>query len=176
MIHTLRRNPLALLNLVYRDQLRPRAAYRHRFDYWCERLSERSACKLMVALLSLAQDRACEAQLAVSLREDLAAHRLPDLKDLRSRFAPDEEGCWACLLDTDRVVRVAPDGARTHAVVIPGGEPIACTLGGKDGRQMFITAIESLAGKNIFAEMMAKRVRANVWTAEVQFSKGTARP
>ena len=87
-----------------------------------------------------------------------------------------EEGCWACLLDTDRVVRVAPDGARTHAVVIPGGEPIACTLGGKDGRQMFITAIESLAGKNIFAEMMAKRVRANVWTAEVPFSKGTARP
>ena len=63
-----------------------------------------------------------------------------------------------------------------HAVIIPGGEPIACTLGGADGRQMFITAIESLNGKNIFEEMMAKRVRANVWTAEVPFAKGSARP
>ncbi len=87
-----------------------------------------------------------------------------------------DEGCWACLLDSDRVVRVAQGGATTHAVVIPGGEPIACTIGGKDGRQMFITAIEALAGKNIFEEMMAKRVRANVWTAEIPFAKGTAHP
>ena len=92
MIHALRRKPLALLNLVYRDQLWPRAAYRHMFDYLCERLSDRSACKLMVELLSLAHDRACEAQLAVILCEDLAAHRLPDMKDLRSRFAPDLAG------------------------------------------------------------------------------------
>ena len=92
VIHALRRKPLALLNLVYRDQLWPRAAYRHMFDYLCERLSERSACKLMVELLSLAHDRACEAQLAVILSEDLAAHRLPDMKDLRSRFAPDLAG------------------------------------------------------------------------------------
>lgn len=87
-----------------------------------------------------------------------------------------EEGCWACLLDSDRVVRVSREGIRSHAVIIPGGEPIACTLGGADGRQMFITAIESLNGKNIFEEMMAKRVRANVWTAEVPFAKGSARP
>ena len=87
-----------------------------------------------------------------------------------------EEGCWACLLDTDRVVRIGSDGAQTHAVVIPGGEPIACTIGGKDSRQLYITAIESLGGKNIFAEMMAGRVRANVWTAEVPYAKGGARP
>lgn len=87
-----------------------------------------------------------------------------------------DEACWACLLDTDRVVRVAQDGTRTHAVVIPGGEPIACTLGGSDGRQLFITAIVALEGKNIFEEMMAKRVRANVWTAEVPIGKGQARP
>ena len=87
-----------------------------------------------------------------------------------------EEGCWACLLDSDRVVRLTREGVRSHAVIIPGGEPIACTLGGADGRQMFISAIESLNGKNIFEEMMAKRVRANVWTAEVPFEKGSARP
>ena len=87
-----------------------------------------------------------------------------------------EEGCWACLLDTDRVVRVGADGAPTHAIVIPGGEPIACTIGGANGRQMFITAIEALGGKNIFAEMMAGRVRANVWTVEAPYAKGGARP
>jgi hypothetical protein len=43
----------------------------------------------MVELLSLAHDRACEAELAVILADDLDAHRLPDLKALRARFTPD---------------------------------------------------------------------------------------
>jgi hypothetical protein len=89
VIHALRRKPMALLNLVYRDQLWPRQAYRDMFDHLCERLSERGACKLMVELLSIAHERACEAQLAILLSEDLAADRLPDLKELRTRFAPD---------------------------------------------------------------------------------------
>jgi hypothetical protein len=89
VIHALRRKPMALLNLVYRDQLWPREAYRHMFDHLCERLGERAACKRMVELLSLAHERACEAQLAAVLTEDLAADRLPDLKVLRERFAPD---------------------------------------------------------------------------------------
>lgn len=89
VIHALRRKPMALLNLVYRDQLWPREAYRHMFDHLCERLSERAACKLMVELLSIAHERACEAQLAALLTEDLAADRLPDLKILREHFAPD---------------------------------------------------------------------------------------
>jgi DNA replication protein DnaC len=38
----------------------------------------------MVELLSLAHDRACEAELAAILTTDLDAHRLPDLKELRS--------------------------------------------------------------------------------------------
>jgi hypothetical protein len=89
VIHALRRKPMALLNLVYRDQLWPREAYRHMFDYLCERLSARAACKLMVELLSLAHDRACEAELATILADDLDAHRLPDLNELRTRFVPD---------------------------------------------------------------------------------------
>jgi hypothetical protein len=89
VIHALRRKPMALLNLVYRDQLWPRDAYRHMFDHLCERLSERAACKLMVELLSIAHERGCEAQLAALLTEDLAADRLPELKMLRERFAPD---------------------------------------------------------------------------------------
>jgi hypothetical protein len=89
VIHALRRKPMALLNLVYRDQLFPREAYRRMFERLRERLPDRLACKTIVELLSLAHDRACEAELATVLTEHLAADQLPDLAALRTRFAPD---------------------------------------------------------------------------------------
>jgi hypothetical protein len=42
----------------------------------------------MVALLVLAHDRGCEAELAVALTDQMQRDRLPDLSVLRSRFAP----------------------------------------------------------------------------------------
>jgi transposase InsO family protein len=89
VIHALRRKPMALLNLVYRDQLFPRDAYRHTFDRLLEKLPEKSACRLMVNLLALAHERGCEAELATLLGADLAAGQLPDITALRARFAPD---------------------------------------------------------------------------------------
>jgi transposase InsO family protein len=89
VIHALRRKPMALLSLVYRDQLFPREAYRRTFDLLREQLAERAACKLMVALLSLAHDRGCEAQLADVLAEDVDRRRVPDITTLLARFAPD---------------------------------------------------------------------------------------
>jgi transposase InsO family protein len=89
VIHALRRKPMALLNLVYRDQLFPREAYRLTFERLRERLSDRMACKTIVELLSLAHDRACEAELAGILNVHLDAGELPDLAALRARFAPD---------------------------------------------------------------------------------------
>ena len=80
---------MALLNLVYREQLFPREADRLMFDRLIEKLPERSACRLMVDLLALAHDRGCEAELAMLLTADLAAGQLPDLATLRTRFAPD---------------------------------------------------------------------------------------
>jgi hypothetical protein len=89
VIHALRRKPMALLNLVYRDQLFPRDAYRLTFDRLVEKLPEKSACCLMVDLLALAHERGCEADLALLLTADLAAAHLPDITALRARFAPD---------------------------------------------------------------------------------------
>ena len=88
VIHALRRKPMALLNLVYRDQIFPREAYRLIFDRLCESLPERVACKTMVELLSLAHERACEAQLARVLEEHLAERRLPDARALWAHFTP----------------------------------------------------------------------------------------
>ncbi len=89
VISSLRRKPMALLNLVYREQLFPREAYRHTFDVLLERLPSNKACRLMVDLLALAHERGCEAELAALLEADLDAGRLPDMAALRRRFAPD---------------------------------------------------------------------------------------
>lgn len=89
VIHALRRKPMALLNLAYRDQLFPREAYRRCFERLVGSIGERTACRTMVALLALAHDRACEAELAECLAADLADGRLPDLATLQARFAPD---------------------------------------------------------------------------------------
>ena len=89
VIRALRKKPMALLNLVYRDQLFPREVYRLTFEHLREKLPDRAACRLIVALLSLAHERSCEARLAVVLTECLEAHQVPDLDALLARFSPD---------------------------------------------------------------------------------------
>ncbi len=89
VIHALRRKPMALLGLVYRDQLFPREAYRRAFDALLAAQPERHACRTTVALLALAHERGCEAELASRLAEILEAGLLPDLDELRARFGPD---------------------------------------------------------------------------------------
>jgi len=89
VIHALRRKPMALLNLVYREQLFPRRAYRRAFEALLERETERQACRTMVGLLALAHERACEAELAQAIEAELDAGGLPDLAAMRQRFAPD---------------------------------------------------------------------------------------
>ncbi|CCD86195.1 conserved protein of unknown function (part of transposase) [Bradyrhizobium sp. ORS 285] len=90
VIHALRRKPMALANLVYRDQLFPRAAYRRAFETLQDRYDERHACKVTVEPLALAHERACEAELAEAIAADLDAGRLPDLATLRIRFRPEQ--------------------------------------------------------------------------------------
>lgn len=102
VIHSLRRKPMALLNLVYRDQLFPREAYRRTFDMLMDRLPERQACRTIVELLAMAHDRGCESELADLLDASLQLRRLPDMVALRERFAPDPSRL------PNVVVRLAP--------------------------------------------------------------------
>ena len=91
VIHSLRRKPMALLGLVYRDQLFPRPAYRATFEALLAALPPRQACRTTVELLALAHERNCERELGEWLGAELHAQRLPDLTVLRARFAPDPE-------------------------------------------------------------------------------------
>ncbi|MCK1624122.1 hypothetical protein IVA98_13220 [Bradyrhizobium sp. 160] len=68
---------MALINLVYRDRLFLREAYRRTFDLLVERLPERQACRIMVELLGLAHERGCESELSEELSICLDNHRLP---------------------------------------------------------------------------------------------------
>jgi len=88
IIHSLQRKPMALLNLVYRDQLFPRRAFARAFEALLAHESERQACRTVVGLLALAHERACEAELAASIDAELDAGRLPNLDAMRERFKP----------------------------------------------------------------------------------------
>lgn len=88
VIHALRRKPMALLHLVYRDQLFPRRVFARAFELILAAQTERQACRTMVGLLALAHERACEAELAALLAQDLDAGRIPDLAALQNRFTP----------------------------------------------------------------------------------------
>src|SRR5207245_11224371 len=86
VIHALRRKPMALLRLVYREQLFPRRAYGRAFEALLAGDGEKQACRTTVGLLSLAHDRACEAELAGAIDAELDAGKLPDLDPLGRPF------------------------------------------------------------------------------------------
>jgi len=91
VIHSLRKKPMALMGLIYRDQLFPRQAFRDMFAVVLEQTGEKAACRMTVDLLALAHDRGCEAELAEQLEEDLSQNRPPDLAALRALFSPSAE-------------------------------------------------------------------------------------
>jgi hypothetical protein len=117
VIHALRRKPMALLNLVYRDQLFPRPAYARTFEALLAAGNPRRACVTAVGLLSLAHERGCQADLARLLEADLDAGRLPDLQVLRERFQTPAA-------TTDVVVTLVPLSVYDElATVRPGTAP-----------------------------------------------------
>jgi hypothetical protein len=91
VIHSLRCKPMALLNLVYRDALFPRPAYRLAWEMLLAAGDPKAACKTMVSLLALAHERGCEAELATALTGQMQGTGMAgaiDLLALRARFAP----------------------------------------------------------------------------------------
>src|SRR5260370_40260802 len=72
-IHALRKKPMALNNLVYRDQLFPRPAYARAFEALHQSRGDKRPCTLTVEVLALAHARSCEAELAGLIDAALAA-------------------------------------------------------------------------------------------------------
>ena len=113
VIHSLRRKPMALLHLVYRDALFPRPAYRAAWEQLLAAGDARAACRTMVGLLALAHERGCEAELADAIEAQLVGDGLPDLAALRTRFSP------ATLDATPQIIVTLPPLA-SYDALLPG--------------------------------------------------------
>ena len=88
MLPSLKRKPGAFARWVLRDAMFPRSEYAHAWERISERLPERSACRLMVELLDLADRVNVVAELAGVLGELHERDELPNIDELRERFAP----------------------------------------------------------------------------------------
>lgn len=125
VIHALRKKPMALLNLVYRDQLFPRPAYKRAFEALLANDGEKIACRTTVGLLALAHDRACEAELADAIEATLDAGEMPDLHRLRERFTPDHA------VIPEVVVAVTPLSAYDELAVVCAPNSVTLCEGGQ---------------------------------------------
>jgi transposase InsO family protein len=124
VIHALRKKPMALLNLVYRDQLFPRPAYKRALEVLLANEGERIACRITVGLLALAHDRACEAELADAIEAALDAGDMPDLHRLRERFTPDHVAI------PEVVVAVTPLSAYDELATVCASNSVTLCEGG----------------------------------------------
>ncbi len=88
LLPALKRKPGALVRWRLRDALFPRSEYARTWQALIEQLPERRAARLMVGLLELAAADGYEVILAHELAALLDQGKLPDLEDLRTRFAP----------------------------------------------------------------------------------------
>ncbi len=122
VIHALRRKPAALLNLVYRDQLFPRDAYRRTWERLVAALPPRRACRIMVDLLALAHERACEAELAAELERLAHADALPDTALLLAKFASQDSKL------PDVTVQLPPTSSFDALLSANSADPNACPI------------------------------------------------
>lgn len=126
VIHALRKKPMALINLVYREQLFPLPAFARAFEALRKQEGDRPAAKITVELLALAHERGCEAELAQALDDALNAGQLPDLTALRARFGPGPEAVpmvevrLAALASYDELI---PQGADWPLAISPANMP-----------------------------------------------------
>ena len=88
MLPSLRRKPGAFARWLLRDAMFPRSEYARAWERLQARLDERTACRLMVDLLDLADRANIVVELAGALDELMERNEVPNIEALRERFAP----------------------------------------------------------------------------------------
>lgn len=86
-----------------------------------------------------------------------------------------EGGMWLSLLGLEEFVRLGPNGTITHKVKTKGHATV-CTIGGPDGKTLFMLTNSMPEGENLFKAMVALRTKCSVSTTAIEVGKGTARP
>ncbi|MEG0117394.1 MAG: SMP-30/gluconolactonase/LRE family protein [Pseudomonas sp.] len=84
-----------------------------------------------------------------------------------------EGGIWLSVLQAEQYVRVDSEGHVTDRVHLPGHKVVACTLGGKDGKTLFMSASKIKGNyKSIFEALVARDIEATIFTARVAVGSG----
>ncbi|MFV3386760.1 SMP-30/gluconolactonase/LRE family protein [Pseudomonas sp. NY15364] len=86
-----------------------------------------------------------------------------------------EGGIWLSMLRDEQFIRIDSQGQITDRIPMPGYECIASTLGGEDGKTLFMVATK-VPGDNIFEAMVNLSTESTIFTTRVAVGKGAGRP
>ncbi|MFJ4373963.1 SMP-30/gluconolactonase/LRE family protein [Pseudomonas japonica] len=86
-----------------------------------------------------------------------------------------EGGIWLSMLRAEQFMRINAQGEVTDRIPMPGYECVASTLGGEDGKTLFLVATR-VDGDNIFDAMVNLRTETTIFTTRVAIGKGAGRP
>jgi sugar lactone lactonase YvrE len=86
-----------------------------------------------------------------------------------------EGGMWLGMLAYEHFIRLDPKGNVTHQIKVDG-HSTACTLGGEDGKTLYMVINTVPAGENLFEAMVSKRTRCKIATTVVEVGRGKALP
>jgi sugar lactone lactonase YvrE len=87
-----------------------------------------------------------------------------------------EDALWVSLPGAGKFIRIDTSGAVTHVVDLGDEHPIACALGGEDGRTLFMSSSQVARDANMFEEMANKRTKTHLLTTRVDVPHGKGLP
>lgn len=86
-----------------------------------------------------------------------------------------EGGIWLSMMAYERYIRLDKSARITHQISVKG-HATACTLGGEDGKTLFMVTNEVPEGENLFLAMVGKRTVCKVTSARVDIGRGASLP
>ncbi|KAJ0418593.1 hypothetical protein BJY00DRAFT_314745 [Aspergillus carlsbadensis] len=87
-----------------------------------------------------------------------------------------EGGIWLSMMALDKFIRLDQQRNVTHEIAVQG-HATACTLGGEDGKTLFlVTNSFSEDEESLFTAMVGKRTTCTISSARVDVGRGTGRP
>ncbi|KAE8382404.1 hypothetical protein BDV26DRAFT_288443 [Aspergillus bertholletiae] len=86
-----------------------------------------------------------------------------------------EDGMWLSMLSYERFIRLDAEGHITHQIKVDG-HATACTLGGEDGKTLYLLTNKAPEDEGHFRAMANKRTKCTVSTARVDIPRGAALP
>lgn len=86
-----------------------------------------------------------------------------------------EGGMWLSMLAYEEFIRLSPQGDVTHRIKVDG-HATACTLGGEDGKTLYLVINHVPKDETLFKAMVGKRTTSTIATARVKVGRGEARP